>query len=197
MVTTYQTLEHVNDVQKCLEECLRVTKIGGGIHIICPDYRSTFEGHYLLPWLPLLPLKIAKTYAKFCGKNPGYLDTLNYTTSRMIRKNLIKNEIVEKIYENDDILFSMIASFDMNTELKPHRDPNIYREPYKRIQIPLEIPDNEKCYMIWKGKKIHWSVGEPQVFEVMDYIHEGYNLSNDSMKFLFIDVKKETQVEIK
>ena len=51
--------------------------------------------------------------------------------------------------------------------------------------------------MIWKGKKIHWSVGEPQVFEVMDYIHEGYNLSNDSMKLLFIDVKKETQVEIK
>ena len=144
-----------------------------------------------------LIMRKAPTADGYANKPISYCWIKGVGKTIMIRKNLIKNEIVEKIYENDDILFSMIASFDMNTELKPHRDPNIYREPYKRIQIPLEIPDNEKCYMIWKGKKIHWSVGEPQVFEVMDYIHEGYNLSNDSMKFLFIDVKKETQVEIK
>jgi len=88
----------------------------------------------------------------------------------------------------------MIASFEENTELKPHRDPNLYREPYKRIQIPLVIPDTEKCYMIWKGKKVHWTEGESQVFEVMDVIHEGYNYSDKPMKFLFLDVKKGTIV---
>jgi hypothetical protein len=144
-----------------------------------------------------LIMRKAPTADGYANKPISYCWIKGVGKTIMIRKNLIKNEIVEKIYENDDILFSMIASFDANTKLKPHRDPNIYREPYKRIQIPLEIPDNEKCYMIWKGKKIRWSGGEPQVFEVMDYIHEGYNLSNDSMKFLFIDVKKETQVEIK
>jgi len=144
-----------------------------------------------------LIMRKAPTADGYANKPISYCWIKGVGKTIMIRKNLIKNEIVEKIYENDDILFSMIASFDANTKLKPHRDPNLYREPYKRIQIPLEIPDNEKCYMIWKGKKIRWSVGESQVFEVMDYIHEGYNLSNDSMKFLFIDVKKETQVEIK
>jgi aspartyl/asparaginyl beta-hydroxylase (cupin superfamily) len=112
----------------------------------------------------------------------------------MVRKNLMKNEVVEKIYENDDILFSMIASFEENTELKPHRDPNLYREPYKRIQIPLVIPDREKCYMIWKGEKVHWTEGEPKVFEVMDVIHEGYNYSKSPMIFLFLDIKKGTIV---
>jgi aspartyl/asparaginyl beta-hydroxylase (cupin superfamily) len=112
-----------------------------------------------------------------------------------IRKKLMTDEIFQ-IYKNNNILFSMYVVFDKNTKLGPHRDPNIYREPYKRIQIPIEIPDKDKCYMIWKGKKVHWEEGKPQLFEVMDYIHEGYNLSDKPMKFLFIDVKKSCEVEI-
>jgi len=67
---------------------------------------------------------------------------------------------------------------------------------YKRIQIPLEIPDQEKCYMIWQGQKVFWQEGIPQIYEVMDYVHEGANLSDAPMKFLFLDVKKETVVDI-
>ncbi len=110
----------------------------------------------------------------------------------IIRRTVINNEKIENIFENPDILFSMIVIFDKNTELKPHRDPNLYREKYKRIQIPLTIPSKEKCYMIWKGEKIYWTEGEPQVFEVMDVVHEGYNYSEYPMAFLFLDVKKDT-----
>lgn len=118
------------------------------------------------------------------------------STVKYIRKKLISNEKIEEIYNNSDIIFSMYASFESGTELGPHRDPNIYREPYKRIQIPITIPDKEKCYMIWKGEKVHWNEGEPRVFEVMDVIHEGYNYSDSPMIFLFVDVKKNTEVEI-
>ena len=142
------------------------------------------------------PLKKAPTTDGYSNKVIPHSWIKSRAKTTLIRKNLMTEDIFQ-IFQNDEILYSGYSVFKGGTILKPHRDPNIYREPYKRIQIPLEIPDNEKCYMIWKGKKIHWSVGEPQVFEVMDYIHEGYNLSNDSMKFLFIDVKKETQVEIK
>jgi hypothetical protein len=112
-------------------------------------------------------------------------------------RKLVTDISIQKILNNDDILFSMIISLDGGTEIGPHKDPNNYREPYKRIQIPLKIPDKEKCYMIWKGEKIHWNEGEPQLFEVMDYIHEGYNLSDEPMELLLIDVKKEVQVQIK
>jgi hypothetical protein len=139
-------------------------------------------------------MRTAPTAEGYANKPISYCWLKGVGKTVMIRRNLMKNEIVENIYENNDILFSMIAEFDEKTELKPHRDPNLYREPYKRIQIPLEIPDEELCYMIWKGKKVHWKEGEPQVFEVMDYIHEGYNHSNKPMKFLFLDVKKDTEI---
>lgn len=89
VVTSYQALEHVSDVNKCLEEMMRVVKAGGGVHIMCPDYRSTFEGHYLLPWLPLFPRITAKLYVKFLGRKSEYIDTINYTTTTSIKKSLL------------------------------------------------------------------------------------------------------------
>jgi hypothetical protein len=139
------------------------------------------------------PMKLGPTAKGYANKQIIFCWIKSIRTNKIIRKNLMPDRI-RKIYENDDILFSMIVSFDLNTELGPHRDPNLYRETYKRIQIPLEIPDKELCYMIWNGKKVHWKEGEPQVFEVMDVIHEGYNYSDRPMKFLFLDVTKDTEV---
>ena len=126
---------------------------------------------------------------KFCWFKKSIKNTI-------IRKNAIKNVEIKKILENEDILFSMFVVFDSGTKLGPHKDPNVYSEPYKRIQIPVEIPDKDKCYMIWKGEKVTWEEGVPQVFEVMDCVHEGYNCSDKPMTFLFVDVKKDTIAEL-
>ncbi len=66
----------------------RVVRDGGMIHIICPDYRGTYEGHYRIAWIPLFPKKLAKLYLKLRGKNPAYLQTLNYTTKPLIESYL-------------------------------------------------------------------------------------------------------------
>lgn len=84
--TTYQTLEHVMDPKKCILEMLRVTRVGGGIHIMCPDYRSTYEGHYNLPWLPLFPPSFAKIYLKKLGRSVRCLDMIKYITTKRILK---------------------------------------------------------------------------------------------------------------
>ena len=44
--------------------------------------------------------------------------------------------------------------------------------------------------MIWKGEKVFWEEGVPQIYDVMDNIHEGYNYSDDDMLFLFVDIFK-------
>ena len=44
--------------------------------------------------------------------------------------------------------------------------------------------------MVWDRKKVYWTEGKPQVYDVMDYVHEGYNLSDDDMMFLFVDIEK-------
>jgi len=89
-VSSYQTLEHVQDVRKCISEMLRVTKSGGGIHIKCPDYRSFFEPHYLLPWLPLFPRKLARIYLWILRRPLSGLDTINYVTTPFIKRLLIR-----------------------------------------------------------------------------------------------------------
>ena len=51
--------------------------------------------------------------------------------------------------------------------------------------------------MTWEEtQKIYWKEGEAQVWKVMDHIHEGINKSDKPAKFLFMDVKMETEVEI-
>ena len=85
-VSTYQTLEHVQNLDLVLKEMIRITKSGGGIHITCPDYISTFEGHYLVPWIPFFPKYIARLYLRAL-KRPIYgLETINYTTINGIIK---------------------------------------------------------------------------------------------------------------
>jgi len=140
------------------------------------------------------PLRKAPTTEGYCNKIIHHCWIKSTAKTVLIRKVLMNEEIL-KIFKNEDILYSGYSLFESGTILTPHKDPNIYREPYKRIQIPLTIPDKEKCYMTWKGKKIHWEEGIPQIYDVMDHIHDGGNLSKFPMEILFIDVKKSCIVE--
>lgn len=140
------------------------------------------------------PLKKAPTSDGYANKDIyiSWLKGVGKTVT--IRKKLMTDKIFH-IFENDEILYATYSLFHGGTILKPHRDPNVYREPYKRIQIPLSIPDKEKCYMTWMGEKIHWVEGVSQVYPVMDHLHDGGNLSENPMEFLMIDVKKSCIVE--
>ena len=111
-----------------------------------------------------------------------------------IRKSAMPDHIY-KIYQNPEILYSGYANLKPGYYISPHKDPDVYIERYKRIQLPLSIPEN--CYMTWEdGRRIYWKDGEPQVWHVMDYMHSGNNESDKPAKFLFLDVKLETEVEL-
>ena len=56
------------------------------------------------------------------------------------------------------------------------------------MQIPLYVHPTD-CYMIWKGQKVYWQSGEPQIYDVQDHVHEGYNHSDDDMIFMFIYIE--------
>lgn len=137
------------------------------------------------------PTKKAPVTNGYCNKIVPHYWLKSTAKTLLIRKKLMNEEVI-KIYENDDILYSGYSLFEPGTILKPHKDPNIYREPYKRIQIPLSIPNEEKCYMTWKNQKIYWQEGVWKVYDVMTNIHDGGNLSDKAMEFLFVDVKLDT-----
>ena len=144
------------------------------------------------------PCKKAPTIDGYSNKVIDYYWLKSVKKSTIIRQKYMTNEVYE-IYKNEDILFSNFTSFRGGTELYPHRDPDILRHPYKRLQIPLLIPDKNKCYMDWtdiKGARIYWQEGIPQVCDVMKNTHQAFNKSDKPMNFLFVDVKLDTEIEL-
>ena len=85
-VLSYQTLEHVQDLRKVLAEIIRVVRVGGCANLRFPDYRGTFEGHYLLPWIPLFPKGAAKAYLRLLGRPMRGLEGINYVTAPSVMR---------------------------------------------------------------------------------------------------------------
>ena len=144
------------------------------------------------------PVKKAPTIDGYSNKVIDYYWIKSVKKTTIIRDKLMTDEVRE-IYENENILFSNYTIFYPGTILKPHRDPDILRYPYKRIQIPLIVPDTKKCYMEWtdiKGGISMWEEGNPQICDVMRYTHQAYNYSDKPLEILFVDVKRDMRVEL-
>jgi len=96
-IGTYQTLEHVQNLEQCLDELIRVLKVGGRMKIQAPDYDSFFEPHYMLPFFPKMNKRIAFWYLKCLGRPTIGLNTLQWTTAKDIIKYLSRNSQLEII----------------------------------------------------------------------------------------------------
>lgn len=83
IVTILNVLEHVPDYRQVLKEAVRVLCPGGLLYIICPNYLAfRKEAHYQVPWLPLLPKRLAILYLKLLGRNPEFFkDSIFYCTN--------------------------------------------------------------------------------------------------------------------
>ena len=153
---------------------------------------KTNDLKYLYEWASEteFPLRRAPTAVGYSNKDI-YFCWLKALTNNGggVRESVVRDQRARDILKSDEILVATIALFESGTELGPHKDPPVYDKKYRRIQIPLHIP-SEDCYMIWRGRKVFWKEGKPQIFDVMDYVHEGYNYSPDDMIFLFIDIVK-------
>ncbi len=146
-----------------------------------------------------------KISPKFTGRGRDFqtYDVTGYwlkMTRKMvnIRKNFMPENIF-KMHENHEILYSGYAILAPNCYIKPHKDPDVYMHDYKRIQLPLELPERDKCYMEWvdlKDGRVFWEEGVPKVCDVMNHTHSGTNESDKPHKFLFMDIKVETEVEL-
>lgn len=81
-IISFNVLEHVDDLKRLLEESVRVLKKGGILYFRCPNYFSFYEGHFGIFWLPFLAYSktLAKLWVKLWGKNPKFVDELNFVT---------------------------------------------------------------------------------------------------------------------
>ena len=147
---------------------------------------------YLYEWATRtdFPLRRAPTAVGYSNKDIHFCWIKALTNNGGgVRRSVVKDPRAIEILDSDEILMAEVSVFESGTALGPHKDPPVYDKEYRRIQIPLYIP-SDKCYMVWQGKKVYWTEGEPQIYDVMDHVHEGYNYSDDDMIFLFVDIEK-------
>ena len=149
---------------------------------------------YLYEWAARtdFPLRRAPTAVGYSNKDIYFcwLKASKKSDGGGTRRSVVRDERAAKILDSNEVILATVSLFEAGTKLGAHKDPPVYDKAYRRIQIPLYIPCTKCCYMIWKGKKVSWKEGEPQIYDVMDHVHEGYNLSDDSMMFLFVDIEK-------
>ncbi len=81
LVVSLQVLEHVRDPDQVLKEAFRVLRPGGSFFLACENYLAFYEGHYKVPWFPMLPKFLGALYLRVLGRSPKFLrEAITYTT---------------------------------------------------------------------------------------------------------------------
>jgi 2-polyprenyl-3-methyl-5-hydroxy-6-metoxy-1,4-benzoquinol methylase len=87
VVVCHHVIEHVRSPARVVRELVRVVRPGGSILLAFPNYVFPFEGHYRLPWIPMLPKALGALVLRAAGRDPAFLLTsINYVTYRGVRR---------------------------------------------------------------------------------------------------------------
>jgi 2-polyprenyl-3-methyl-5-hydroxy-6-metoxy-1,4-benzoquinol methylase len=89
-VISNDVLEHVADPESVVRESARVLRTGGLLAFNMPNYRWIYEGHYNTPWIPAMSKPLARRYVSLLGRDPSYVDTLNFLSPGIVKKILAK-----------------------------------------------------------------------------------------------------------
>lgn len=85
LVASFQTIEHVQDLQRTLCEIRRILRPGGIFFAQAPNYSSFYEAHYGV----LAPLGMGKTwmrrYLRLLGRPVAFLEHLQWISPRQLR----------------------------------------------------------------------------------------------------------------
>lgn len=85
IVYSSNVLEHVADPAQVLGESLRVLRPGGRLVFIVPNYGSWWEGHYGVLFPPHCPKWLFKPMMRAIGRDPAFVDTLQFVTYGRLR----------------------------------------------------------------------------------------------------------------
>ncbi len=86
IVYSTSVLEHVKDPEQVLCEAIRVLKPDGLLQFVIPNYGSWWEGHYGILMLPGMPKWMFKFYVRLLGRDPEFVNTLQFINKKKLKK---------------------------------------------------------------------------------------------------------------
>lgn len=131
-IVSISVLEHCKNIEKFLTESIRVLKKNGYFYLVFPNYNFIWEPHYGLFWPPFLPKAFKRIYLSFLGRDPGFIDKLNFTKPRPVRKVLEKMDVeledlsgeifLERLTNADKIGVPIISKIVKKLNLQKNND---------------------------------------------------------------------------
>jgi ubiquinone/menaquinone biosynthesis C-methylase UbiE len=115
-VHCFAVLEHVADIRQSLSEMIRVSRRGGHVFIQAPNYLRPIEKHYKIPFVPLMPKKLARVYLRLLKRPPDFIRSINYVWPGQVKKILceMSNIEVEEIADEYKRRSSSHASYEQD-----------------------------------------------------------------------------------
>ena len=110
-VISIYALEHVQDPSKVISEMIRVLRPGGILYIHTANYLYPREAHYRVFMLPMMPKFLAKIYLRLRGRDPKFIEEINYITPGRIRK-LLRNRVASYRNVAEDRIINHIQNPD-------------------------------------------------------------------------------------
>jgi ubiquinone/menaquinone biosynthesis C-methylase UbiE len=112
IVICFTVLEHVNDVEKSIQEMYRVCNENGVVMIETPNYLFPEEQHYKVTIFPPNISKVlARLNLKLYGKYTNFFESLNFFNVNDIDKILIKNNFYYSRKDEKYLKYSGWKSF--------------------------------------------------------------------------------------
>jgi len=124
MITAWNVLEHVSDLNAFLGQVFRILRPEGTFHFICPNYASLRkEAHYQVLWFPYLSKKRYRNYLQIRSRNPFFLDNFIYP--------IYKHSLIRELRK---LGFTVRPPQHRSVKLK---NPNLITSPLVRWLVTL------------------------------------------------------------
>ena len=131
-----------------IAEGIRVLKPGGFLQFVVPNYGSWWEGHYGVVWLPNMPRPLARLYVRLYGRDPTYLDTLQFINRRRLEQILDKRrDRVEILSWGEEIWEKRVRTIAFSEWAALGKLKNIVQWIHSLGLVEV---------VIWLGKRLHW-----------------------------------------
>lgn len=90
----FTVIEHVDDVEKVIDEMIRVLKPRGYIYLATINYRLPYEGHYKILFPTFLPKPIGRLFLSLKRRPTQFLEHIQYITENKIDKILFSRNVI-------------------------------------------------------------------------------------------------------
>lgn len=127
LVICHTVIEHVQDVDKSIDEISRILKHGGYLHIEAPNYIWPWEPHLSILTTPLCPKPIMKVLAKIQNASDKiyYLDHLQQVNPLWLERLFKKNNL--RWHNRAKVKYLKATSSEMEEVAASKKSSNFYK----------------------------------------------------------------------